>query len=57
MIFDVLWFNQRNIVHKSLENHGPIQVANIVYCVNQLFESETSVGNHLPQDQPQPITV
>ena len=28
-----------------------------LYCVNQLFESETSVGNHLPQDQPQPITV
>ena len=32
VIFDVLWFNQRNIVHKSLENHGPIQVANIVLC-------------------------
>ena len=56
VIFDVLWFNQRNIVHKSIENHGPVQVANSG-CVNHLFESETSVGNHLPQDQPHPITV
>ena len=54
VIFGGLRISQNYLSRKTIENLGPIQIANSLPCKPAIL-SGTSVGNHLHQDQPQPI--